>query len=109
MRSRHVAAVCSIAWAPFAMAQDVDTILDLPRSTIWQATPAFTSAHFVQLGADHLSAVGLSWPDGRQAIVTFWYIDSYGFKGGETFRCIDYFDAAMQSTGGVCYTPKSNQ
>jgi hypothetical protein len=42
---------------------------------------------------------GLSWPDGRQAIVTFWKAEN------SVFRCIDYFDTSMQSTGGGCYSP----
>ena len=42
---------------------------------------------------------GLSWPDGRQAIVTFWY------SGPAMYRCIDYFDSNMQATGGLCYGP----
>lgn len=42
------------------------------------------------------SSVGLSWPDGRQAIVTFWQ------HAPVLYRCIDYFDASMRSTGGKC-------
>jgi hypothetical protein len=39
----------------------------------------------------------LSWPDGRQAVVTMW-----NSKLGDFARCFDYFDAKMNQTGGKC-------
>lgn len=72
----------------------------------WVLSHVGSSATFALLKGELLSSTGLSWPDGRQAVVTFWYMDSYGFLGGEFFRCIDYFDKDMISTGGACKTAR---
>ncbi len=39
----------------------------------------------------------MSWPDGRQAVVTMWVNQL-----GDFARCFDYFDAKMVQTGGKC-------
>ena len=44
---------------------------------------------------------GLSWPDGRQAIVT--HIEVEQGKGKWLYRCMQYFSADMQQTGEQCY------
>ena len=43
---------------------------------------------------------GLSWPDGRQAIITFWMSND-----GKIRRCVDYMKSDMVSTGGKCMKP----
>ena len=44
---------------------------------------------------------GLSWPDGKQAIVTFVNVT----QKDETwvYRCTQYFSPDMQQTGEACY------
>jgi len=66
----------------------------------WKVMPGTQSADIAKLLLITLvSSAGHSWPDGRQAIVTFW-------KSGATYlRCIDYFESDMSSSGGVCYQP----
>ena len=44
---------------------------------------------------------GLSWPDGRQAIVT--HIEVEQGKGKWHYRCVQNFAADMQQTGEMCY------
>jgi hypothetical protein len=44
---------------------------------------------------------GLSWPDGRQAIVI--HIEVEQGKEKWLYRCIQYFAADMQQTGEQCY------
>jgi hypothetical protein len=66
----------------------------------WKVMPGTQSADIAKMLLITLvSSAGHSWPDGRQAIVTFW-------KSGATYlRCIDYFEQDMTSSGGVCYQP----
>jgi len=44
---------------------------------------------------------GLSWPDGRQAIVI--HIEVEQGEGKWLYRCIQYFAAHMQQTREECY------
>jgi hypothetical protein len=44
---------------------------------------------------------GLSWPDGRQALVTYLETETGGKRW--VYKCIDYFSNDMQQTGQVCY------
>ena len=44
---------------------------------------------------------GLSWPDGRQAIVTTLETEQLGNKW--LARCIQYYSADMKLTGEKCY------
>ena len=44
---------------------------------------------------------GLSWPDGRQAIITLIEIEQEGNKW--LYKCIDFYSKDMQQTGQVCY------
>ncbi len=39
----------------------------------------------------------VSWPDGRQTVVTLWTSDL-----GDFARCFDYFDATLRQVGGTC-------
>lgn len=49
------------------------------------------------------SSAGLSWPDGRQAIVTFWKgPEKDAYLRGVVVRCISYFSADMTDTGEKC-------
>ena len=65
----------------------------------WRMVVPLRSGDLANEKAELISSAGLSWPDGRQAIVTFWKAEN------SVFRCIDYFDKSFQSTGGVCYSP----
>lgn len=71
----------------------------------WTVLPGQTSASFAKAGGWLLAdTTAMSWPDGRQALVTFW--QRCYTEGAEicfTQRCIDYFDADMLPTGGDCY------
>lgn len=64
----------------------------------WSVSTGTTSADLASRGWLLLSSSGLSWPDGRQAIVTFW-------KDPDTaavIRCIGYFEADMSGDGEAC-------
>jgi hypothetical protein len=65
----------------------------------WQVLPGMTSAQLASSdGWELASSSGLSWPDGRQALVTFWKGPKQNY-----LRCVTYFDASMGSTGEGCY------
>ena len=68
----------------------------------WQMLPGITSAKLAEAGWQQSAAAGLSWPDGRQAVVSFWWMVVPN-KTQVTMRCVDYFNAEMQGTGGACY------
>jgi hypothetical protein len=63
----------------------------------WSPSQEYTSHGLASAGWQFLGVSGLSWPDGRQAIVTFW--DS---SEGQVTRCFDYFDANMHEVRGNC-------
>lgn len=48
-----------------------------------------------------ISTNGLSWQDGRQAIVIYLETKQAGKKW--LYKCIDYFTEDMQQTGQMCY------
>jgi hypothetical protein len=66
----------------------------------WKVMPGTRSSDIAKmLLVTLISSAGHSWPDGRQAIVTFW-------RSGATYlRCVDYFEQDMTPSGGVCYQP----
>lgn len=66
----------------------------------WKAMPGTQSSDLAKtIIVTLVSSAGHSWPDGRQAIVTFW-------RSGATYlRCIDYFEQDMTPSGGICYEP----
>jgi len=64
---------------------------------VWGLDPSATSASLARAGWKFLAMSTLSWPDGRQAVVTMW-----NSKLGDFARCFDYFDAAMKQAGGKC-------
>jgi hypothetical protein len=55
-----------------------------------------TTADLAAAGWKVEAAAGLSWPDGRQGIVTFWRYDGY------LMRCITAFQADEQQSGDLC-------
>ena len=92
----HVAifAIVSVLGAGYALAQDAE----------WKRVKT-TSADLAVHGGKLISSSGHSWPDGRQAITTFW-------RGGDGSldrytRCISYFNADMQKTGELFESPNS--
>ncbi|MCG7948695.1 MAG: hypothetical protein N0C84_20355 [Candidatus Thiodiazotropha taylori] len=68
----------------------------------WQYTLKLGSASIARAGGELIESTGLSWPDGRQIIVTYWKLNS-----GEMVRCFDNFQADMQSTGSSCQKPSA--
>lgn len=77
-------------------------------STEWQALPGMTSAALARAGWRQIGSAGLSWPDGRQAVVSFWE-GTFPGKKPVTFRCVTYFDKDLQQTGDVCYQPTDKE
>ncbi|MFN7609993.1 MAG: hypothetical protein ACK5QX_03505 [bacterium] len=74
----------------------------------WKLNPGKTSALFASAGLQLSGTAGLSWPDGKQAIVTYW---SMPFEGGKHFtvRCVTYFDADFRQTGDICSYPEGGE
>jgi hypothetical protein len=66
----------------------------------WLSGGGNTTAFLAISGFEQLSAAGLSWPDGRQGIVTFWKGEASGVTAH--FRCVTYFDASMVEAGELC-------
>jgi hypothetical protein len=64
---------------------------------VWGFDEQASSAALARDGWKFLSMSTLSWPDGRQAVVTLWENQL-----GDFARCFDYFDAQMKQTGGKC-------
>ena len=64
---------------------------------VWGFDEQASSAALARDGWKFLSMSTLSWPDGRQAVVTLWENQL-----GDFARCFDYFDARMKQTGGKC-------
>jgi hypothetical protein len=66
----------------------------------WSVDMTLDSSGIADRGGELLGSSGLSWPDGRQAIITFWRLES-----GAIARCIDYFQSDMQFSGASCQRP----
>ena len=64
---------------------------------VWGFDAEASSAALARDGWKFLALSTLSWPDGRQAVVTMWENQL-----GDFARCFDYFDAKMVQTGGKC-------
>jgi hypothetical protein len=90
------AALLALAALAPAHAEERQTAGD-PRAGVWGLDPESSSAVLARDGWKFLSMATLSWPDGRQAVVTMW-----NSKLGDFARCFDYFDAKMNQTGGKC-------
>jgi hypothetical protein len=77
----------------------------------WEMKPGNSSANLAATNDwDLISSSAMSWPDGRQLLITFWE-SQFSPKDGVRIlvRCYDYFAADMQSTGAICYTPEGDQ
>ena len=109
-----VALVYLTAWTNHAAAQSIIEA-DLieqggPRvSVVWDVFTGITSSSLAHEGAELMTSSALSWPDGTQAIVTFWRPIQEPYIWANVVRCMDYFDSFMQSTGGVCSIPRAQQ
>jgi hypothetical protein len=68
-----------------------------PGAGVWGVDPKATSASLARGGWKFLAMSTMSWPDGRQAVVTMWQS-----KLGDFARCFDYFDAGLKQAGGKC-------
>jgi hypothetical protein len=66
-------------------------------ASVWGVDPDASSAVLARDGWKFLSMSTMSWPDGSQAVVTLWNSEL-----GDFARCFDYFDPAMNQTGGKC-------
>jgi hypothetical protein len=66
----------------------------------WKALPGTTAYDLKQMNnATLISSDAVAWPDGRSALVTYW-------RGGPTdtyYRCVDFVDSNIQSTGHSCW------
>ena len=91
-----LAAVVVLSAVSAAPAEDRQTSGQAGAS-VWGLDPDATSATLARGGWKFLSMSTLSWPDGRQAVVTMWTSDL-----GDFARCFDYFDAKMEQAGGKC-------
>ena len=67
----------------------------------WETHVNETSQALAVRGLELVTSSGFSWPDGRQAIVTFWQ-QSGEAPEPKMYRCIDYFNKRMEPTGGRC-------
>jgi hypothetical protein len=77
-----------IAFAALAVAELSNAQAQESATEGWNQESSTTSGGLAQAGCQLLGTTGLSWPDGRQGIVTFWHCED-----GKTARCLDYFDA----------------
>ena len=85
----------------------VSALLTLPiQADEWVPLPETTSATFAKLPGWVLSGTAaMSWPDGRQALITYWrrcYDESQ--ETCFTQRCIDYFDSDMRQSDSLCHS-----
>jgi len=96
MMRATIAAILAALAATTSLAEDRETGAD-PAAGIWGLDPEATSAVLARDGWRFLSMSTMSWPDGRQAVVTMWNSDL-----GDFARCFDYFDAEMNQLGGKC-------
>ena len=94
--TRILVAAALALFATAALAEDRETA-GKQGAGIWGVDPDATSAALARDGWKFLSMSTMSWPDGRQAVVTLWNSEI-----GDFARCFDYFDAAMNQTGGKC-------
>lgn len=75
---------------------------DEPR--LWKLKPGTWSANLARSSHWELvTSSGLSWPDGRQAIITFWRQKQSSSGQTSMLRCVDYFDLSMRAARGTCY------
>ena len=69
----------------------------------WEPTPRLNSAGLAASALEHTGTAGLSLPDGRQAVVTFWTAPVADVMGQAfAFRCVTVFDADLVETSETC-------
>jgi len=95
-------ASCSIAVVVFATLSVGPTVAQNTNNK-WQFVPGLSSANLSSTPWELISTSALSWPDGRQAIVTFWR--DRANAAGATIRCTAYFNPDMVQTGEKCEQP----
>jgi len=89
LQMRLIALILAVAAATPAVAQQ------------WEPKPNMTSATLAERGYQVDGVAGLSWPDGRQAVVTFWSLQ-LRLGSVSTARCTTFYDASMVETGETC-------
>ncbi len=94
MRKLLMVAALALLATP-SLAEERETSVD-PAAGVWGLSEQ-SSAMLARDGWKYLSMAAMSWPDGRQALVTLWESEL-----GDFARCFDYFDAAMNQTGSKC-------
>lgn len=90
---------------------------------IWEIQPGLTSASLARSAWIQTGAAGLSFPDGRQAVISYWEAVIATSDGEQqvppsgveyqvlrkerrlTVRCVTYFNTNMQETGDICSSP----
>jgi opacity protein-like surface antigen len=72
----------------------------------WVPMLSVTTADVAAAGWELRSSSGLSWPDGRQAVVTFWL---RALNTPFTIRCVTAFAADGQQTGSLCKRPSNRE
>jgi len=85
-------------------ASSVINAQNIGRDWVYQRNTSLTDLFTV--GTSVGSTAGLSWPDGRQAIIT--YVNTPGPQGSVVYRCVEYFDEEMNLTNSRCYKLKKN-
>jgi len=90
-------AVAAVAMATACSAQEPAPGPASPWSGTWGLDLEASSAALARDGWRFMGLATMSWPDGRQAVVTMWTSPL-----GDFARCFDYFDAALEQTGGKC-------
>lgn len=68
----------------------------------WWPLPGLNSAKIMEDKWELVSSSGHSWPDGRQAVVTFWRKPAESAQRLDIVRCIDFFGADFGALGGIC-------
>jgi len=97
MRAIITAAIIS-GLSNVAAAQD--PVQPRPRNLAkWEWQPGVTSASLALDGFEPISSAGLSWPDGRQAVMIVWRM------GDKVRTCVLSYDASMVETGDACKAP----
>jgi hypothetical protein len=97
MSGRAIALAVLAGLAAGAALADDREQAGVPGAGIWGLDPNASAAALARDGWRFLAMSAMSWPDGRQAVVTMW-----GSPLGDFARCFDYFDAALVPTGGKC-------
>ncbi|MGI9425306.1 MAG: hypothetical protein ACR2PA_19090 [Hyphomicrobiaceae bacterium] len=69
----------------------------------WQPVPKLLSSNLAKDGWEIRTSSGLSWPDGKQAIYSYWS----RLRDGKlsTILCAAYFRRDRKATGETCFRP----